>query len=106
MDSSFSLSPTIPTLFYSLDTSQKEATPPADILFLIVHGGSIMDARVDQVGQSIDFQTFSQNIRNIIDLHFHSAFGRIALRVIPCPNICSGALNMLCEVRGNYSLTA
>ena len=63
-----------------------------------------MDARVDQVGQSIDFQTFSQNIRDIIDLHFHSAFGRIALRVIPCPNICSGALNMLCEVRGNYMI--
>ena len=63
-----------------------------------------MDARVDQVGQNIDFQTFSQNIRDIIELHFHSAFGRIALRVIPCPNICSGALNMLCEVRGNYGL--
>jgi len=57
-----------------------------------------MDARINQVGKSIDFQTFSQNIQNVIVLHFRSAIGRIALRMVPCPNLCSGPLNMLCEV--------
>ena len=69
-----------------------------DILFLVFHGGSALDARKDQIGKAIDFQTLSDNMRSIIELHFHSALGRVALRMVPCVNVCSDALQMLSEV--------
>lgn len=69
-----------------------------DILFLVFHGGSALDGRKDQIGKAIDFQTLSENIHSVIGLHFHSALGRVALRMVPCVNVCCEALKLLCEV--------
>ena len=61
---------------------------PVDFLFLVIHGGSSLSSRTDGLGKKIDFQTLSDNIKNIVELHFHAAIGRIALRMVECPSIC------------------
>ena len=92
-----------PSFSADVDASKSGDELP-DILFLILHGGSPMDARDDRVGKAIDFQTISEHMREIIDLHFHSASGRVALRLVPCTNVCSHALNLLCAVNNGHCL--
>ena len=58
-----------------------------------------MDPISDCVGKTLDFSTLQTNMKTITELHFHSAIGRIAMRMVPCKNICNLALQTLCEVR-------
>ena len=87
----------LPSLTPSPDQSVK-SSPTADVLFLVFHGGSALDARKDQIGKDIDFQTLSSNFQSITELHFPSAVGRVALRIVPCMNVCSQALELLTQV--------
>ena len=80
-------------------THPTEGTP-IDFLFLILHGGSIMDPISDRVGKTLDFSTLQTNMKTVTELHYRSAIGRIAMRMVPCKNICNKAVKMLCEVRG------
>lgn len=78
--------------------AKPEPVRTADILFLIIHGGPPLTDKTDQVGKKIDFRNISENIHSIVDVHFPSAKGRIALRMVPCPNICASALQLLCNL--------
>lgn len=70
----------------------------ADILFLVFHGGSALDSRKDTISKDIDFQTLHDNFTNLLGLHFPSAVGRVALRIVPCVDVCCQALELLSQV--------
>ena len=59
-----------------------------------------MDPISDRVGKSLDFSTLQNNLKTITDLHFRSAIGRIAMRMVPCKNICNVAFRKICDVGG------
>jgi len=88
----------IHTMLLPIESSGVKPSSTADILFLVFHGGSALDARKDQIGKDIDFQTISSSFKSIIGLHFPSAIGRVALRMVPCVNVCSEAIQLLCQV--------
>lgn len=57
-----------------------------------------MDPISDRVGKTLDFSTLQTNIKIITELHFKSAIGRIAVRMVPCKNVCNIAFKVLCQV--------
>jgi hypothetical protein len=68
-----------------------------DVLLLVIQGGVTVQ-RDSSLGRSIDFRTFSSNLANVAELHFHSAAGRWALRQVPCPDLTAHAYQILCQV--------
>lgn len=58
-----------------------------------------MDPISDRVGKTLDFSTLQTNMKRITEQHFRSAIGRIAMRMVPCKNVCNIAFQVLCQVR-------
>ena len=96
VDPSFVTLPSLPLPLLSPDISLKGTS--IDFLFLVFHGGSIMDPISDRVGKTLDFSSLQNNLKTITDLHFRSAIGRIAMRMVPCKNICNIAFRKICDV--------
>ena len=72
--------------------------PSTDYLILLVHGGSVLQSGHDSVSQQIDLHTVSQVMEEVITTHYQYAAGRVAVRLVPCPNICSQAMDILCSI--------
>ncbi len=82
----------------SSPTEYGKPSSRANILFLVFHGGSPLDSRRDSVSKDIDFQTLSNNFSTILGLHFPSAVNRVALRMVPCVDLCTQVLDNLTQV--------
>ncbi|XP_060558830.1 protein retinal degeneration B-like isoform X3 [Ruditapes philippinarum] len=88
---------------YSLETGgfEKHAPVPplckTNTLFLVVHGGSLLDPAYDHFNTSkrSDYNTLKTTFDTVIKSSYPSAKGRIAIRLVPCPQICCEALNVL-----------
>lgn len=83
-----------------MDGSKSPPSATVDFLFLVFHGGSTLVSQLDKVNKTLDFQTLKSHLSNVTELHYHSAVGRVALRLVPCPSICNSAHKTLCQVRG------
>ncbi|XP_037088501.1 protein retinal degeneration B-like isoform X3 [Pollicipes pollicipes] len=85
----------------SLDHTTGVPAPPAggscscDILLLVLHSGSVLDAQVDRGTKRSDVTTFRASVEAILTQHYPSLLGRLCIRLVPCPSICAEALSVL-----------
>uniref|UniRef100_A0A2M4A7D2 Putative phosphatidylinositol transfer protein n=2 Tax=Anopheles triannulatus TaxID=58253 RepID=A0A2M4A7D2_9DIPT len=92
--------------FSSIDRqNQDQASPPGSpvgqpacpttVLILIMHAGSVLDASSDMTAKKSDITTFRGALESVMRQHYPSLVGHVALRLIPCPPVCSDALGIL-----------
>lgn len=66
------------------------------VLFILLHGGSILDTGQDPVAsKNADVSTLVSTFNQIATAHYPSATGRLFVRLVPCPPVCSDALTLL-----------
>ncbi|XP_052074554.1 protein retinal degeneration B-like isoform X1 [Mytilus californianus] len=92
---------------YSIDLSTHPHTSPPDsasckssILFMVLHGGCLVDTHVENQHPSKrnDFVTMKSSFESVIRSHYPGAYGHIAFRLVPCPQICSDVLDILASI--------
>jgi len=64
-------------------------------LLLVVHGGSQLDCDQDSLSKEMDCELLKESFQTVIKTHYRGAVGRIAIRLVECPAVCSKALNIL-----------
>lgn len=81
---------------------QDEVVPPLvqpskiHVLLLVLHGGNILDTGSgDQSSKQGDVNTIATAFDTVIRVHYPAALGRIAIRLVPCPAICSEAFSLV-----------
>ncbi|XP_054155190.1 protein retinal degeneration B-like isoform X2 [Oppia nitens] len=91
----------------SLPNSPTHTTPcPTDILIIILHGGSLLDAATDlNSNKTSDITTFRSSFEAVVRQHYPRLNGRIAFRLVSCPAICYDALVVLSSL-SPYSFQA
>jgi len=59
--------------------------------------GSVLDTGLyeQQPSKTADLLTFNSTLDSVMRSHFPSVCGSVAVRLVPCPNICSDALSLL-----------
>ena len=67
-------------------------------LLLVIHGGTQIDTGLDPTSRDMDFKLIQDAFDAVINSHYRGAVGRIALRLVECPAICSKALNLLSQL--------
>lgn len=67
-------------------------------LILIIHGGTQIDTGLDPTSRAMDFKLLQDAFEAVINSHYKGAVGRIVLRLVECPAICSKALNLLSQL--------
>ncbi|XP_077996316.1 membrane-associated phosphatidylinositol transfer protein 2-like [Glandiceps talaboti] len=67
-------------------------------LFLVLHGGNILDGGQDINSKQIDLNTFGAALDAVVRAHFPAANGRIAIKLVNCPSTCTEALNTLTSI--------
>ncbi|XP_074640171.1 protein retinal degeneration B-like [Tubulanus polymorphus] len=75
------------------------------VLFLVLHGGSILETGQEQTSKRTDIGTFRTTFDAITRAHYPSAHSHIALRLVPCPPVCTEALSVLSSL-SPYSFDA
>lgn len=76
------------------EVSQPLATPPSKIhvLLLVLHGGTILDTGAgDPSSKQGDTNTISNVFDTVMRVHYPSALGHLAIRLVPCPPVCADA---------------
>lgn len=76
------------------EVSQPLATPPSKIhvLLLVLHGGTILDTGAgDPSSKQGDTNTITNVFDTVMRVHYPSALGHLAIRLVPCPPICADA---------------
>ncbi|XP_061189651.1 protein retinal degeneration B-like isoform X2 [Saccostrea echinata] len=84
----------------------KEISPPSsagcktNILFLVLHGGNLLDMHIDHVQASkrSDFSTIKSTFEQVMRTHYPGAVGHIAFRLVSCPQICTDTVNLLASL--------
>lgn len=64
-------------------------------LLLVVHGGSQLDCDQDSLSKEMDCELLRESFETVIKTHYRGAVGRIAIRLVECPAVCSKALGIL-----------
>nr|XP_029534010.1 membrane-associated phosphatidylinositol transfer protein 2 isoform X1 [Oncorhynchus nerka] len=80
------------------DLSPQQCLQPSKIhvLILVLHGGNILDTGGgDQTSKQGDVNTISTAFDTVMRLHYPTALGRIAIRLVPCPAICAEAFSLV-----------
>ncbi|KAJ8380254.1 hypothetical protein SKAU_G00010320 [Synaphobranchus kaupii] len=80
------------------DGSTQQALQPSKIhvLILILHGGNILDTGCgDQSSKQADVNTISTAFETVMRVHYPTALGRIAIRLVPCPAICTEPFSLV-----------
>ncbi|XP_011926727.1 PREDICTED: membrane-associated phosphatidylinositol transfer protein 2 isoform X10 [Cercocebus atys] len=80
------------------EVSQPLAAPPSKIhvLLLVLHGGTILDTGAgDPSSKKGDANTIANVFDTVIRVHYPSALGRLAIRLVPCPPVCSDAFALV-----------
>ncbi|KAK0150959.1 Membrane-associated phosphatidylinositol transfer protein 2 [Merluccius polli] len=94
-------SSTIPTI--TVTRHQSDCSSPQDlqpskvhVLILVLHGGNILDTGGGEANsKQADVNTISGAFEGVMRVHYPTALGRIALRLVPCPAICSEAFSLV-----------
>lgn len=84
----------------------KDSSPPpsagckTNILFLVLHGGNLLDMHIDHVQASkrSDFSTFKMTFEHVMRTHYPGALNHIAFRLVSCPQICTETVNLLASL--------
>ncbi|KAM9544917.1 membrane-associated phosphatidylinositol transfer protein 2-like isoform 7-T8 [Salvelinus alpinus] len=80
------------------DLSSQQCLQPSKIhvLILVLHGGNILDTGGgDQTSKQGDINTISTAFDAVMRVHYPTALGRIAIRLVPCPAICAEAFSLV-----------
>nr|XP_028685904.1 membrane-associated phosphatidylinositol transfer protein 2 isoform X11 [Macaca mulatta]XP_045222636.1 membrane-associated phosphatidylinositol transfer protein 2 isoform X17 [Macaca fascicularis] len=80
------------------EVSQPLAAPPSKIhvLLLVLHGGTILDTGAgDPSSKKGDANTIANVFDTVMRVHYPSALGRLAIRLVPCPPVCSDAFALV-----------
>uniref|UniRef100_A0A673ZD15 Phosphatidylinositol transfer protein membrane associated 2 n=1 Tax=Salmo trutta TaxID=8032 RepID=A0A673ZD15_SALTR len=80
------------------DLSSQQCLQPSKIhvLILVLHGGNILDTGGgDQTSKQGDVNTISTAFDTVMRVHYPTALGRIAIRLVPCPAICAEAFSLV-----------
>uniref|UniRef100_A0A6I8NR04 Phosphatidylinositol transfer protein membrane associated 2 n=1 Tax=Ornithorhynchus anatinus TaxID=9258 RepID=A0A6I8NR04_ORNAN len=103
------LSPTFPQLplpsnlrIYVYIFNSDEVTQPLSqaskihVLLLVLHGGNILDSGGgDQNSKQGDVNTITTVFDTVMRVHYPAALGRITIKLVPCPAICSEAFSLV-----------
>lgn len=66
------------------------------MLVLILHGGNILDpGSGDQTSKQADVNTITSVFETVMRVHFPAGLGHIAVKLVPCPAICSEAFSLV-----------
>ncbi|XP_071487163.1 protein retinal degeneration B-like [Diadema antillarum] len=70
---------------------------PSDItvLFLVLHGGNVLDGMQESGAKSSDINTFRMAFDAVVRAHFPMAQGRIAVKLVTCPSTCHEAVSLI-----------
>uniref|UniRef100_A0A669PED6 Phosphatidylinositol transfer protein membrane associated 2 n=1 Tax=Phasianus colchicus TaxID=9054 RepID=A0A669PED6_PHACC len=69
------------------------------VLLLVLHGGNILDSGSgDQSSKQGDVNTITTVFDTVMRVHYPAALGHIAIRLVPCPAICSEAFSLTCKI--------
>ncbi|XP_062941419.1 membrane-associated phosphatidylinositol transfer protein 2 isoform X2 [Cynocephalus volans] len=80
------------------ESSQPLAVPPSKIhvLLLVLHGGTILDTGTgDPSSKQGDTNTIASVFDTVMRVHYPSALGHLAIRLVPCPPVCSDAFALV-----------
>lgn len=80
------------------EVSQPLATPPSKIhvLLLVLHGGTILDTGAgDPSSKQGDANTIANVFDTVMRVHYPSALGHLAIRLVPCPPVCADAFALV-----------
>ncbi|XP_076416593.1 membrane-associated phosphatidylinositol transfer protein 2 isoform X10 [Peromyscus maniculatus bairdii] len=80
------------------EVSQPLAAPPSKIhvLLLVLHGGTILDTGAgDPSSKQGDTNTITNVFDTVMRVHYPSALGHLAIRLVPCPPICAEAFALV-----------
>ncbi|XP_034727637.1 membrane-associated phosphatidylinositol transfer protein 2-like isoform X4 [Etheostoma cragini] len=90
--------PTITVTRHQSESSSQQCLQPSKIhvLILVLHGGNILDTGGgDQNSKQADINTISTAFETVMRVHYPTALGRIAIRLVPCPAICAEAFSLV-----------
>lgn len=82
------------------EVSPPLAAPPSKIhvLLLLLHGGTILDTGAgDPSSKQGDANTIATVFDTVMRVHYPSALGHLAIRLVPCPPICSDAFALVSD---------
>ena len=65
------------------------------VLVLVVHGGSVLDPGLEASGRKSDVTTFRGAFESVMRTHYPYLIGRVAIKCVPCPGVCTEALAVL-----------
>ncbi|XP_006865543.1 PREDICTED: membrane-associated phosphatidylinositol transfer protein 2 [Chrysochloris asiatica] len=80
------------------EVSQPLTMPPSKVhvLLLVLHGGTILDTGSgDPNSKQGDTNTIATVFDTVMRVHYPSALGRLAIRLVPCPPVCSDAFALV-----------
>ncbi|KAI5945073.1 Membrane-associated phosphatidylinositol transfer protein 2 [Manis javanica] len=86
-----------------LNIIEDEVSPPLagsptkiHVLLLVLHGGTVLDAGTgDPSSKQGDANTIATVFDTVMRVHYPSALGRLAIRLVPCPPVCSDAFALI-----------
>ncbi|XP_034494577.1 membrane-associated phosphatidylinositol transfer protein 2 isoform X5 [Ailuropoda melanoleuca] len=86
-----------------LNIIEDEVSPPLavpaskiHVLLLVLHGGTILDTGAgDPSSKQGDANTIATVFDTVMRVHYPSTLGRLAIRLVPCPPICSDAFALV-----------
>ncbi|XP_069038019.1 membrane-associated phosphatidylinositol transfer protein 2 isoform X12 [Lepisosteus oculatus] len=77
-------------------TQQSQQPSKIHVLILVLHGGNILDTGGgDQSSKQGDVNTITTAFETVMRVHYPAALGRIAIRLVPCPAICTEAFSLV-----------
>ncbi|XP_042564286.1 membrane-associated phosphatidylinositol transfer protein 2-like isoform X5 [Clupea harengus] len=66
------------------------------VLVLVLHGGNILDSGGGEPSSKQgDVNTLTSAFDSVMRVHYPSALGHIAIRLVPCPAICAEAFSLV-----------
>ncbi|KAM8743138.1 membrane-associated phosphatidylinositol transfer protein 2 isoform 1-T1 [Acanthopagrus schlegelii] len=80
------------------DCSAQQCLQPSKIhvLVLVLHGGNILDTGSgEQNSKQGDGNTLNGAFETVMRVHYPTALGRIAIRMVPCPAVCVDAFSLV-----------
>ncbi|XP_069816960.1 membrane-associated phosphatidylinositol transfer protein 2 isoform X13 [Dendropsophus ebraccatus] len=80
------------------DESAQASLQPCKVhvLILVLHGGNILDTGIgDPNSKQGDVNTIKSVFDTVMRVHYPAALGHIAVRLVPCPAICSEAFSLV-----------
>ncbi|XP_072271916.1 membrane-associated phosphatidylinositol transfer protein 2 isoform X11 [Pyxicephalus adspersus] len=94
----YTVSSSVEGLSIMEDESAQTSLQPCKVhvLILVLHGGNILDTGSgDQTSKQGDVNTIKSVFDTVMRVHYPAALGHIAVRLVPCPAICSEAFSLV-----------